>query len=114
MCFPGKVVPACAEVVGANVPNAIDSSTKACYLCCRAGHLAFSCFLSSPVRLGKQFPGWTSQGTKVPELWSSPTDITPACTKLWIEFLHHCQISCNPDASWRFPLPDFHVVATCR
>jgi hypothetical protein len=108
----GKVVPACAEVIGANVPNAIDSSTKVCYLCGRTGHLAFSCFLSAPVRLGEPLPGWTTQGTKVQELWSSPTDITPACAKLWIDFLNRRQISGNPDASGRFPLPDFHAVAS--
>jgi hypothetical protein len=108
----GKVVPACMEVIGANVPNAIDSSTKSCYLCSRTGHLAFSCYLSAPVRLGEPFPGWTAQGTKVPDLWSSPTDITPACAKLWIDFLTRRQISGNPDASGRFPLPDFHAVAS--
>jgi hypothetical protein len=94
------------------VPNAIDSTTKACYLCGRTGHLAYSCYLSAPVRLGEPFPGWTNLGTKIPELWTSPTDISPACARLWLDYLSRRQISGNPDSTGRFPLPDFNAVAS--
>ncbi len=107
----GKVIPGCTETIGANVPNAVDASTKSCYLCSRTGHLAYSCYLSAPVRLHEPFPGWTANGTKVQELWSSPTNITPACAKLWIDYLRRHQIVGNPDSLGRYPLPDFAAVA---
>ena len=96
----GRVVPACMSVIGTNVPYAINSAGKSCYLCGQQGHLAFSCYLSAPVRLGEPF-----------HLWSSNTDISKACASLWIDYLARHQITGNPDPSNTTPLPDFAAVA---
>eukprot|EP00961_Rhodomonas_salina_P104601 1408409-Rhodomonas_salina.1 len=62
----GLVVPACIAVIGANVPNALNTLARSCYLCGAGGptmqgtqgHLAFSCMFNAQGRLGEPFPGW--------------------------------------------------------
>ena len=107
----GKVIPSCVAVVGANVPGAMNSSGRVCYLCNQASHLAFSCYMSAAVRLGEPFPGWTADGRKIPELWINNTDISPQCARLWVSFLQRHQISGNPDPTNLQPLPNFAAVA---
>jgi hypothetical protein len=99
------------SVIGTNVPYAINSAGKSCYLCGQHGHLAFSCYMSAPVRLGEPFPGWTAEGNKIPHLWATNTDISRACAELWIDYLARHQILGNPDPSNTTPPPDFAAVA---
>jgi hypothetical protein len=107
----GRVIPGCMSVIGTNVPYAMNSAGKTCYLCGQLSHLAFSCYLSAPVRLGEPFPGWTAEGTKVPHLWANNTDITKECAELWIDYINRHRIAGNPDPTELSPLPDFAAVA---
>ncbi len=110
----GMVVPACATIIGANVPNAITHPpSRMCFNCMRSTppHMAYSCPFVAQQRFGEPFPGWTAQGEKIPDLWTSATDISPTCARLWMQFIERHQIRGNPDPLGRLPLPDFASVA---
>ena len=106
----GRVIPACQSVIGTNVPGAINTTGKSCYLCGEFNHLAFSCVRHAPRRIGAPFPGWDANGQKIPTSWTSPTTISRACGHEWVTYLRHYNINGNPDSTGIRPPPNFAAV----